>query len=347
MSASRQELMEKWLGQLAATPLDLSSIQPASSDASFRRYFRVKSRAGDSTFVVMDAPPDKENVLPFIEVAGVLAQAGVKAPAILAKSVEQGFLLLDDFGSRTFLSVLGGGGEEADEKAHAMYRCALSDLVHMQANADTQTLPAYSPEKLRSEMDLFDEWFVGRHFGNALTDEEKNHLERIKASLVASATAEAQVFVHRDYHSRNLMVLGSESDPLKLGMLDFQDAVRGPLSYDVVSLLRDAYVEWPEDLTLDWAIRYWEMARKAGLAVPEDPSEFYRQFDFMGMQRHLKVLGIFARLFHRDGKDQYLNDLPLVLAYVRSVAHRYIAFKPLLLILDRLENRAVQVGYTF
>ena len=347
MSASRQELMEKWLGQLAATPLDLSSIQPASSDASFRRYFRVKSRAGDSTFVVMDAPPDKENVLPFIEVAGVLAQAGVKAPAILAKSVEQGFLLLDDFGSRTFLSVLGGGGEEADEKAHAMYRCALSDLVHMQANADTQTLPAYSPEKLRSEMDLFDEWFVKAHCKMELTAQEQQWLDNIKALCIESALSEAQVFVHRDYHSRNLMLPQGVQPELDFGVIDFQDAVKGPMTYDLVSILRDAYIEWPEDETLDWAIRFWEQARKQGLPVPDDASVFYKQVDLMGLQRHIKILGIFARLNYRDGKSQYLDDLHQVLAYVRVAAGRYSATKPLIYILDRLEGRSIEVGYTF
>ena len=165
--------------------------------------------------------------------------------------------------------------------------------------------------------------------------------------LIQSALAEPQVFVHRDYHSRNLMLLNPSDAAPKFGILDFQDAVRGPLSYDLVSILRDAYIEWPEEQTLDWTVRYWEAARKAGLPIAADPGEFYRQFDFMGLQRHLKILGIFARLNYRDGKPQYLNDLPMVLRYVRLVAGRYIAFKPLLLLLDRLENKAVQVGYSF
>ncbi|WP_370260916.1 aminoglycoside phosphotransferase family protein [Limnobacter sp.] len=342
MSASRQELLTQWLTSLGQFQLNTSTLAPASSDASFRRYFRLEGEAGQ-TFVVMDAPPDKEDVRPFVQVAGLLAQGGSRAPRVLAEQVDQGFLLLEDFGNTTMLQAL----KQHPDQVEAFYRSACDDLVHMQANTATQGLPLYSAEKLRMEMDLFDAWYVERHFGNALTSQEQQWLENIKHMLVQSACAEAQVFVHRDYHSRNLMFLGFEGDRARHGILDFQDAVLGPISYDLVSILRDAYVEWPEDQTLDWAIRYWESARKAGLAVPSDASEFYRQVDFMGMQRHLKILGIFARLNHRDGKSQYLNDLPLVLAYVRMVAHRYMAFKPLLLILDRLENRAAQVGYTF
>ncbi|HEY1058052.1 MAG TPA: phosphotransferase [Limnobacter sp.] len=343
MSALRQELLEKWLENLPAHEFDLQTLAPASSDASFRRYFRVLDRRSGHTRVVMDAPPDKEDVRPFLMVGKLLRDGGVRAPQVLAEQVEQGFLLLEDFGNTTMLAAL----RTADAAADPLYRAALQDLVTMQANVRVDGLPAYSAEKLQTEMDLFDTWYVGKHFQSELTDQEKNWLITIKRTLVDSALSEAQVFVHRDYHSRNLMVTGVEGGKPQLGMLDFQDAVQGPLSYDLVSILRDAYVEWPEDMTVDWAIRYWEQAKKAGLSIPHDASEFYRQFDFMGLQRHLKILGIFARLYHRDGKSQYLNDLPLVLAYVRSVASRYIAFKPLLLVLDRLENKAVKVGYTF
>lgn len=342
MSASRQEKLEKWLENQPNYVFNLASIQAASSDASFRRYFRVFDQQTGSHFIVMDAPPDKENVRPFVAIAQLMGQAGVRVPQVLAENEADGFLLLSDFGNITMLAALNEGAS-----ADVLYQQALTDLVHLQANAPADSLPEYSEQKLRAEMDLFDEWYVGKHFQTTLTDQEQDWLNTIKTSLLKSACGEAQVFVHRDYHSRNLMVTDVQNGQPALGMLDFQDAVKGPLSYDLVSILRDAYVEWPEDKTLDWAIRYWEQARKAGLGVPADPSEFYRQFDYMGLQRHLKILGIFARLYHRDGKSQYLNDLPLVLAYVRSVATRYIAFKPLLLILDRLESKPVQVAYSF
>jgi aminoglycoside/choline kinase family phosphotransferase len=261
----------------------------------------------------------------------------------LAQNPEEGFLLLEDFGNTTMLQGLNTQAEQKD----AFYMQALHDLVHLQANTRTEGIPAYGADKLLQEMNLFDEWYVGKHYGAELTDQERNWLESIKGMLIQSALSEPQVFVHRDYHSRNLMLTSQAGAAPQFGILDFQDAVKGPLSYDLVSILRDAYIEWPEEQTLDWTVRYWEAARKAGLPICEDPGEFYRQFDFMGLQRHLKILGIFARLNYRDGKAQYLNDLPMVLRYVRLVAGRYIAFKPLLLLLDRLENKAVKVGYTF
>ncbi|HEX5486618.1 MAG TPA: phosphotransferase [Limnobacter sp.] len=342
MCELRQQKMQEWLATLTSYSFDLSTVSAASSDASFRRYFRVAETGTGKTHVVMDAPPDKEDVKPFLHVAHALKVAGLNAPDILASNLQDGFLLLTDFGNTTFLQALGQGAS-----SESMYRRAMSDLVHMQTRTSVAGLPLYAAEKLLSEMALFEQWFIQAHHRAELTTQEKNWLAGIQNLLVQSALAESQVFVHRDYHSRNLMLLpGTEQTP-ELGIIDFQDAVAGPLSYDLVSLLRDAYIQWPEEQTLDWTIRYWEEARKAGLKVPADIGEFYRQFDFMGLQRHLKVLGIFARLNHRDGKAQYLNDLPLVLEYVRKVAARYIAFKPLLLILDRLEDKAVQVAYSF
>lgn len=342
MCELRQEKMQAWLSALPNHRFDLSTLSAASSDASFRRYFRVLDLSNGQTRIVMDAPPDKENVHPFVHVARALSKAGLNAPDILAVNLEAGFLLLTDFGNTTFLQAIGQG-----VSADLLYRKALSELVRMQAATALEGLPLYTAEKLSSEMDLFEQWYVKVHCKAELTTQEKNWLSNIQNLLVQSALAETQVFVHRDYHSRNLMLLpGSEAEP-ELGVIDFQDAVVGPLSYDLVSLLRDAYIQWPEEQTLDWTIRYQEQARKAGLGVPEDIGEFYRQVDFMGLQRHLKVLGIFARLNHRDGKAQYLQDLPLVLDYVRKVAARYIAFKPLLLILDRLEDKSVQVAYSF
>lgn len=344
MCALRQEKMKNWLADLPAYDMDLSTVSPASSDASFRRYFRVTDLASHASFVVMDAPPDKENTPAFVAVAKLLSQAQVHAPQILAQDLDNGFLLLDDLGGTTLLQALQGELEDFQ----ALYGKAIDILVTMQSRVAPTGLGAYSPEKLQQEMDLFEEWYVRQHHQSVLTDAEKNSLVRVQGLLVQSALGEGQVFVHRDYHSRNLMFLPAEADrAFDLGVLDFQDAVAGPLSYDLVSLLRDAYIEWPEEVTLDRLVRYWEKARLANLPVPHDVSDFYRQFDWMGLQRHLKVLGIFARLNHRDGKSQYLQDLPLVLAYVRHVAARYSVFKPLLLLLDRLENKAQQVGYTF
>lgn len=343
MSALRQEMLKKWLTGLSEFEFDLETLQAASSDASFRRYFRVSESNAARTLIVMDAPPEKEDVRPFVHVAELLRKGGANAPEVLAQNADEGFLLLQDFGNTTMLQGLNAQPAQTD----AFYIRAIQDLVDMQANTPTTGLPAYGADKLLQEMNLFDEWYVGRHCGAELTEQERNWLDSIKGMLIQSALAEPQVFVHRDYHSRNLMLTSAAGDAPQFGILDFQDAVKGPLSYDLVSILRDAYIEWPEAQTLDWTVRYWEAARKAALPICEDPGEFYRQFDFMGLQRHLKILGIFARLNHRDGKAQYLNDLPMVLRYVRLVAGRYIAFKPLLLLLDRLENKAVKVGFTF
>jgi aminoglycoside/choline kinase family phosphotransferase len=343
MSALRQEMLEKWLISLDGFQFDLVTLQPASSDASFRRYFRVALIGQPKTLIVMDAPIEKEDVAPFVRVAQLLRRAGSNVPEVLAENAEEGFLLLQDFGSTTFLQALESKPDEKDQ----FYMQAIRDLVHFQTHTQTSGLPNYSADKLLKEMNLFDDWYVGKHFGTSLTEQEQNWLESIKGMLVQSAMAEPQVFVHRDYHSRNLMLTNPEGNSPQFGILDFQDAVKGPISYDLVSLLRDAYMEWTEEQTLDWTVRYWETARKSGLPVSKDFSDFYRQFDFMGLQRHLKILGIFARLNYRDGKAHYLQDLPVVLRYVRLVAGRYIAFKPLLLLLDRLENKAGQVGYTF
>lgn len=343
MNALRQELIKEWLNQLPGQPCLTDTLQSASSDASFRRYFRVARTDGAGHLIVMDAPPPQEDVRPFIRVNQLLRQAGIHAPEILAENAELGFLLLEDLGNLTLLQAL----EEDRSRGDAIYRQAMSLLVKMQANVDASSLPAYSAEKLRAEMDLFDDWFVKAHCKMELTAQEQQWLDNIKALCIESALSEGQVFVHRDYHSRNLMLPQGVQPELDFGVIDFQDAVKGPITYDLVSILRDAYIEWPEDETLDWAIRFWEQARKQGLPVPEDASVFYRQVDFMGLQRHIKILGIFARLNYRDGKAQYLDDLHQVLAYVRVAAGRYSATKPLIYILDKLEGRGIEVGYTF
>jgi hypothetical protein len=328
----RLELLVAWLADTCG--LAGAAIAPASEDASFRRYFRVE-QAGRS-LIAMDAPPPHEDCRPYVHVARLLRAAGVNAPEILAEDLERGFLLLTDFGTRTYLDVLD------DANAQALYLDAIDALVRWQLASREGELPPYDEALLRRELDLFPDWYVARHLGVALAPAQRAALDNAFRALLASNLAEPRVFVHRDYHSRNLMV--TEPNP---GVLDFQDAVYGPVSYDLVSLLKDAYVVWEEERVLDLAIRYWERARKAGLPVAPAFDEFYRAFEWMGAQRHVKVLGIFARLYHRDGKDRYLADLPRVMAYLRAVCTRYSALAPVARLLDELENRQVTVGYTF
>lgn len=328
--------LNKWLASLPAPLLKLDSLRPASSDASFRRYFRIDGADG-ATFIVMDAPPPQEDVRPFIHVAEVFGETGVSVPSILAQDIDQGFLLLTDLGSTTYLQLLN------PDNAHKLYIDAIDALVHIQTHSKPAVLPEYDRALLLRELMLFPEWYIGKHLGLTMTEKQTTTLNNIFELLLANNLAQAQVYVHRDYHSRNLMVL-AQGNP---GILDFQDAVFGPITYDLASLLRDAYIQWDEEIVLDWAIRYWERAKRAGLPVNPDIDSFYRDFEFMGLQRHLKVLGIFARLYHRDGKDAYLKDLPLVMEYTRKVAYRYKELAPLVKLLDELEDKAPQVGYTF
>ena len=332
---SRLEQLKSWLADLPGRPADPDSIRPASADASFRRYFRAD--APDGTLIVMDAPPPQEDVRPFIQVGELFGATGVSVPKILARDVERGFLLLSDLGSTTYLHQL------SPDTAHALYMDAIDALVLMQAHSQPGVLPEYDRALLLREMMLFPEWYVGKHLGASLNERQSADLQKVFDILLANNLAQPQVYVHRDYHSRNLMVM-QRGNP---GILDFQDAVFGPITYDLVSLLRDAYIEWDEEMVLDWTIRYWERARRAGLPVTHDIDAFYRDFEFMGLQRHLKVLGIFARLYHRDGKDGYLKDLPLVMHYTRRVAGRYTELSPLVRLLDELEEGGVKVGFTF
>ena len=315
------------------------SLAPASADASFRRYFRARFADGSPSRIVMDAPPEHEDCRPFIDVAGRLAAAGLHAPRVLATDLDRGFLLLTDLGTETYLSAM----QTADASTiDTLFRDAIAALVRWQAASQPGLLPAYDAPLLRRELDLFPVWFLDRHRGLALDAAETAELERVFAALIESALAQPKVFVHRDFMPRNLMV--SSPNP---GILDFQDAVEGPISYDVISLFRDAFISWDEERTLDWTIRYWEAARQAGLPVRADFADFWREAEWMGLQRHLKVLGIFCRLNYRDGKSGYLADLPRFLGYARLVAGRYSALAPLLRLLDRVENRRAEVGYTF
>jgi aminoglycoside/choline kinase family phosphotransferase len=319
-------------------------MSPASSDASFRRYLRVEFAAGTAqppapSLIVMDAPPAHEDCRPFIRVAALFGATGVKVPEVLAQDLEQGFLLLTDLGRTTYLAEM----QRDPGRADALYGDAIAALIRIQAGSRPGQLPAYDRALLRREMELLPEWYIAKHRGFTLGAAQRAVLDAAFEALLANNLAQPRMFVHRDYHSRNLMVTA----PGEPGILDFQDAVEGPITYDLVSLLKDAYIEWEEERVLDWCIRYWEAARKAGLPVAADFGEFYRDFEWMGLQRHLKVLGIFARLFHRDGKSAYLDDIPLVLRYVRKACARYAAFTPLLRLLDAVEQVPAQAGYTF
>jgi aminoglycoside/choline kinase family phosphotransferase len=325
-----------WLSGLQTPATVAASLRPASADASFRRYFRVDTPDGQS-LIVMDAPPPQEDVRPFVKVAELFSATGVSVPAILAQDTERGFLLLSDLGSTTYLQQL------SSDTAHKLYIDAIDALILLQVQSRAGVLPVYDRELLHRELMLFPDWYITRHLKATLTDTQTADLNRVFDVLLANNLAQASVYVHRDYHSRNLMVM-NKGNP---GILDFQDAVYGPITYDLVSLLRDAYIQWDEELVLDWVIRYWERARRAGLPVSHDVDAFYRDFEFMGLQRHLKVLGIFARLYHRDGKDGYLNDMPMVMDYTRKTAYRYKEFAPLIRLLDTLQENTTGIGFTF
>lgn len=316
------------------------SIEPASADASFRRYFRVT--IGSETLIAMDAPPPQEDCTPFVHAAEVFADAGINVPKIIAQDIPNGFLLLSDLGNTTFLSALQA--PNGLEVAADLYRDASNALIKLQLASKPEVFSPYDEALLTREMQLFPDWYVTKHLNVTLTDAQQEVMNKTFAVLNANILAQPKVYVHRDYHSRNLMV---QTNSHGLGVLDFQDAVYGPITYDLVSLLKDAYISWDEDQVLDWAVRYWQSARKAGLPMSEDFAEFYRDFEWMGAQRHIKVLGIFARLYHRDGKDGYLKDMPLVMDYLRRVCDRYLELKPFLRLLDELAGVEYKPGYTF
>lgn len=328
----RQQALTQWL-QTVLPQLEFK-LTVASADASFRRYFRV--HLADSTLIAMDAPPSQENCEPFVRIAKLFGDAGMHVPKVMAQDLKQGFLLLTDLGDVTYLSQLN------ENSAPALYHDANMALVKLQLASKPGVLPNYDDALLTREMQLFPDWYIAKHLNITLDEKQLEVLQKTFALLNKNILAQGQVYVHRDYHSRNLMVC--EDNP---GVLDFQDAVYGAITYDLVSLLKDAYIGWDEEKVIDWLVRYWQQARKQGLPVPEDFSEFYRDFEYMGAQRHIKVLGIFARLYHRDGKDGYLKDMPLVMHYLRRVCERYIELKPMLRLLDALENKQAQVGYTF
>ena len=300
-----------------------AAFAPASADASFRRYFRIE--ADGQSWVVMDAPPEREDCRPFVQIAQLLLDAGLNGPRVLAQDLEQGYLLLSDLGRQTFLHVL------TDDNADALFADAIAALVQWQKASRPGVLPPYDAALLERELALFPDWYVARHLGQSLSAQQQGWWQASCRVLIDSALAQASVYVHRDYMPRNLMV--SVPSP---GVLDFQDAVYGPISYDVVSLFKDAFRSWPESRVEGWRQHYWHAARAAGLPVPADHAKFVRDFDLMGLQRHLKVLGIFARINYRDGKPHYLADTPRFVGYVRSVAARYPELAPLQTLFDSL-----------
>ena len=337
----RTVLLRDWLNRLFPRQHSEQElvIEPASADASFRRYFRVTLGNGD-TRIVMDAPPEHEDCGPFVRIAALFREAGVHVPEIFAQDLDQGFLLLSDLGNTTYLNVLD------TTTAPGLYRDANAALVEIQRISRPGILPDYDRALLERELKLFPDWYVAKHLGTTLSPEQDAVLRGVFETLLANNLAQPKVFVHRDYHSRNLMVIDG-AYPANPGIIDFQDAVYGPITYDLVSLYRDAYISWDEQQELDFVIRYWEMARKAGLPVEANFDMFYRDYEWMGAQRQIKVLGIFARLFHRDGKDGYLKDIPRVMTYLRRTCERYGELRPLARLLDQLENRQAQTGLTF
>ena len=329
----RRQQLQRWIeARLNASPLVL---EPASADASFRRYFRV--RAAGLSLIVMDAPPEHEDCRPFVRVARLLAKAGVHVPRVIAEDLDQGFLLLSDLGTTSYLQALKN--DTADE----LFRDAIDALLRWQLASRPGALPPYDEALLTREMKLFPEWYLQRHLGLTPNPAQQQALDVVFALILNNNLVQPAVYVHRDYMPRNLMVC--EPNP---GVLDFQDAVYGPITYDVASLFRDAFVSWDEERVLDWTARYWEKAKRAGLPVDSDFGSFYRDFEWMGLQRHLKVLGIFARLHYRDGKCGYLEDAPRFVGYVRAVAVRYNPLRPLLTLLDAIEDKPqARTGYTF
>jgi len=384
---ARADAFANWLQANSATHgLLPDSVRVASADASFRRYFRVQTQDGASC-IIMDAPPAQEDCQPFVKIAGLMASAGLNAPQVLAWDQAQGFMLLSDLGTQTMLDVIEQQTDAAKpQQAYALYRQAVDALITWQLASRPDVLPPYDDALLSRELALFPDWYVAQHRGIPIDSALRGKLDGLFAQIKASnlqSLGGARVYVHRDFMPRNLMVSGQieaagvkvlslpagaaepalpgrrrsapsgGSEPHEvgsvgaLGVLDFQDAVYGPITYDIASLMRDAFISWPEDFVLEITVRYWEQARKAGLPVGDDFGEFYRAVEWMGLQRHLKILGIFARLTLRDGKPKYLADTPRFITYARATCARYRQLGPLMVLLDDIEGNETRVGYTF
>ncbi|HTJ95594.1 MAG TPA: phosphotransferase [Pararobbsia sp.] len=368
-SDSRLDQLREWLaGPAVPRGLQIDTLTPASADASARRYFRLDTDVDNAhagglgtpddapvdapgsasfhadrhapTAIAVDAPPP-EKCREFVQIAGLLAQAGVHVPKVLAHDLERGFMLVSDLGRTAYIDVLD---PHKPAQAQPMMRDALASLIRWQLASKPAVLPKFDDAFLQREMNLFPEWYLERHLGHdeAQLARDRATLAPIFRLLADSALAQPQLYMLRDFMPRNLMVCTPNP-----GVIDFQDAVEGPITYDVVSLLRDAFISWDEDFELDCFVWYWEQARKAGLPVREDFAEFYRELEWMGLQRHLKILGLFARLTYRDGKPRYLADIPRFIAYARKVSTRYRPLAPLARMLDEIEGQSQTVGYTF
>jgi len=350
--AQREADFNTWLNALASTHgLLVGSLRIASADASFRRYFRIDSNLGSR--IIMDAPPAQEDCRPFVKVAQLMAQAGLQVPQVLAWDQAQGFMLLTDLGAQTMLQVIERDDPEANR---GWYLQAIEALIAWQAASTPGVLPPYDEALLRRELELFPDWYLARHRGVAVVGEVRKTLDQAFTQIIQNNLTWPSVYVHRDFMPRNLMVSdlpprlpgeGRGEGVRCLGLLDFQDAVYGPITYDIASLMRDAFLSWDENFVLDITIRYWEQARQAGLPVGDDFGEFYRGVEWMGLQRHLKVAGIFARLTLRDGKPQYLADTPRFINYIRATCARYRELKPMLRLVEKVEGIAVASGFAF
>jgi len=340
---AREQQLRDWLHMLpSALGLRTDTLAIAASDASPRRYWRLQGAGGDS-LIVMDAPPQHNDCTPFLAVLERLAAARLRAPLCRAAAPEQGFLLLADLGRETFLPALQRAQADADlAAADRLMRTAIASLVRLQAKARGDGLPPFDEAQIRAELALFPEWCVAREFGQQWSEREQGYWQAVCAALVQAFADQPQVLVHCDYMPRNLMLPGADGEP---GLLDFQDALHGPAGYDIASLLRDAFISWDEEQELDWAVRYWEAARAAGIAWSADFGEVWRLIEFTALQRHLRILGVFCRLKHRDGKPQYLADLPRFLAYAVKTATRYRELKPLLPLLERLQPSLTQQAF--
>ncbi|ASL43547.1 hypothetical protein bAD24_I08650 [Burkholderia sp. AD24] len=361
----RLDLLKAWLNRHAAGySLELDTLAPASSDASFRRYFRLAGKAPEDdstgTLIAVDAPPP-EKCREFVQVAQLLEAANVNVPRVLEVDFDAGFMLVTDLGTDSYLGALTDAQQAHDaRRPRTLLRDALDALIRWQLASREDVLPPFDEAFLRRELELMPEWFIGRHLGREVDEKTRGLLDRTFALLIASARAQPQVFMLRDFMPRNLMVAttangssgssgsnGAANPAANPGVLDFQDAVYGPITYDVASLLRDAFLGWDEEFELDCFVYYWERAKKAGLPVDPDFGEFYRQLEWMGLQRHIKVLGLFCRINYRDNKAHYMKDLPRFMGYARKVAERYAPLRPFARLLDELEGRADEVGYTF
>ena len=344
---ARKSLFDQWLSGLVSTyGLIADSLRPASADASFRRYLRLDSASG-ATFIVMDAPPDKEDCRPFVKVQKLLKDAAIRTPDILAWDEPGGFMLLSDEGKEPLINLLK---PDAPQHAYGWYLQAVDVLIDWQKASQAGVLPAYDEAMLRRELNLFPDWYLGKHRQVTLTEKQQSTLETAFNAIIKNNLDAPSVYVHRDFMTRNLMVTPENA----LSVLDFQDAVYGPVTYDIASLMRDAFISWEEDFVIDITVRYWEKARRAGILGANSASgwgadfgEFYRAVDWMGLQRHLKVAGIFARITLRDGKPKYLADAPRFIAYIRQTASRYRELTPLLRLVDEVEGTQAATGYAF